>query len=126
VFVLAEARMELAVADVEGDHARGAGLKETIREAARRGPDVEAVLAAHIELEGGESVSELLPAARDEARPRLDLERGRLVELLACLRVSPDAAREHERLRLRTGLGQAALDEQHVQPLLRHSERVTP
>ena len=50
----------------------------------------------------------------------LDLELGRLVHLLAGLRVPGDEACEHERLRLGAALREAPFDEQDVQPLLRH------
>ena len=123
--ILAQLRVELAVADVERDHARGAGLEEAVGEAAGRGADVETVLAGDVEAESLERGSELLAAARDEARARGDLELRALLDLLAGLRVPLDAPGEHERLRLRAALGEPALDEQHVQALLgAHGESV--
>ena len=65
-----------------------------------------------------ERVRELLAAARDVARRPLDGELGVLVDLLARLGVAGDAAGEHERLRLRARLGEPALHQQHVEPLL--------
>ena len=62
--------MQLAVADVEGDHARGAALEEDVGEAAGRGADVEAVEAGRIDAERVEPVRELLAAARDVRRRR--------------------------------------------------------
>ena len=79
--------MELPVADVERDHARGAALEEDVGEAAGRGADVEAVAPGRVDAERVERVRELLAAARDEPRPALDVELGRLVDLLAGLRV---------------------------------------
>ena len=113
--------MQLPVADVERDHARGAELQENVREPAGGGADVEAVAPGRVDAEGVERVRELLAAARDEARAALDLELGRLVHLLAGLRVPGDEACEHERLRLGTALREAPFDEQDVQPLLRHA-----
>ena len=66
-----------------------------------------------------ERVRELLPSPRDVRRRRGDREVGRLVHLLARLLVPGNEAREHERLRLRAALGEPALDQQHVQALLR-------
>ena len=59
---------ELAVADVERDHARGAALEQAVGEAAGRRAEVEAVLARRVDAERVERVRELLPAARDELR----------------------------------------------------------
>ena len=113
--------MQLPVADVQRDHARGAALQQDVREPAGRGADVEAVAPGRVDPEGVERVRELLAAARDEPRAALDLELRRLVHLLARLRVPGDEASEHERLRLRAALREAALDEQDVQPLLCHA-----
>ena len=55
-------------------------------------------------------MGELLATPRDEARRALDLERRVLGELLARLGMSRDEPGEDERLRLRTALGEAALD----------------
>ena len=44
--VVAESRMELPVADVQGDHARRATLQQAVREPARRRAEVEATLPA--------------------------------------------------------------------------------
>ena len=116
--IAAQLRVELAVADVDRDDARGAALEQAVREAARRRADVEAVRAGHVEAEGVERVRELLAAAGDERRRPLDLELGVLVDLLAGLRVPRDEPGQDEGLRLGTRLGEAALDEQHVEALL--------
>ena len=121
----AQARVQLAVADVECADPRGAGLQEAVGEAARRGPDVQAILPDHVDLERLERVRELLAPTGDEARPALDLERGGLVDLLPRLRVSLHAPGEDERLRLRAAFGEPTLDQQDVQPLL-HAGSVPP
>ncbi len=72
-----------------------------------------------------ERVLELLAAAGDIARRPLDDELGVLVDLLARLRMAGDAAGKHERLRLGARLGEAALHEQDVEPLL-HEEKGNP
>ena len=65
-----------------------------------------------------ERVRELLAAPRDEARRPVDRELGVVGHLVARLVVAGHEAREHERLRLRAALRQAALDEQDVEALL--------
>ncbi len=116
--VVADLRVQLAVADVERDHARRAALEQHVGEASGRRADVEGVEARHVDPEGVERVRELVPGARDVRRRRLDLELGVLVDLLARLRVAGHAAGHDERLRLRARLGEAALDQQHVKSLL--------
>ena len=110
--------MELAAADVERADPGGAGLEEAVREPAGRGADIEAVLARDVDRERGERMGELLASAGDEAGRLCDLEPCLLVEQRAGLVLAPDASGEHEGLGLRPRHGQAALDEQHVQPLL--------
>ena len=66
--VVAEPRVELPVADVERDHARGAALEQDVREPAGRGAEVEAVEARRIDAERVERVGELEPGARDVRR----------------------------------------------------------
>src|SRR5262249_2202498 len=112
---------QLPVADVEPDHARCTALEEDVREAARRGADVDAVEAGRVDAETVEPVRELLSAARDVRRRGLDLELGALVHLLAGLVVTVDEAGEHERLGLRARLREAALDEQDVEAFLHRS-----
>ena len=58
------------------------------------------------------------PPRETYARRRVDGELGRLVHLLAGLLVPGHPPREHERLRLAPALGEPALDEQRVEPLL--------
>ena len=91
--VVAEPLVQLPVADVERDHARGAALEEDVGEAAGRRADVEAVEPGRVDAERVERVRELVPAARDVRRRALDLERDRLVDLLAGLRRGPGRAR---------------------------------
>src|SRR5918996_5182549 len=75
--VVAQARMKLAVADVEGADAVGARLEQAVREPAGGGADVEAVFAGDVDLELGERAGELLASARDEARRGFGPEGGR-------------------------------------------------
>ena len=65
----------------------------------------------------------MCPARETYGGGLLDLERRLLVDLLARLRMPRNEARHDERLRLRAALGEAALDEQHVEPLARHEVR---
>ena len=122
----AELRVELAVADVERDDARRAPLEQAVGEATGRGAEVEAVEARHVETHGVESVGELLAAARDEARRRLDRQLGVLVDLRARLGVAGHEPGEDERLSLRAALGEPALDEQDVQALLHERACIRP
>ena len=115
--------MELAVAHVDRHDPRRAPLEQAVGEAAGRRAEVEAVEAGHVEAHGVERVGELLPAAGDEARRRLDRQLRVLVDLRAGLRVAGHEPGEDERLRLRAALGEPALDEQDVEPLL-HAVRL--
>src|SRR5581483_7762356 len=121
----AQPLVQLMAADVERDHARRAALEEDVGEAAGRGADVEAVEARRVDAEQVEPVRELLAAARDVLRTAVDRELDVLVDLLARLVVPGHAARHHERLRLRARLGEAALDEDDVEPLLHASAAAT-
>ena len=62
------------------------------------------------------------PAARDESRRPLDLERDVVADLLPRLVEPGHEACEHERLRLRPALGEPALHEHDVEALLGHGE----
>ena len=76
--------MQLAVADVERDHACGAALEQHVGEAAGRGADVEAVEPARVDARSGRARARACarPARRTAVR-RTTLERRRLVDLLA-------------------------------------------
>src|SRR5215210_752466 len=115
--VLAQPRVQLAVPDVEGDHPRRPSLEQDVGEAAGRRADVECVNAGDVDPERVERVRQLVAGARDVRRRPLHLERRILRDLLARLGMPRDEARHHERLRLRARLGEAALDEQDVEPL---------
>ena len=110
--------MQLPVADVERDHARGPALEQHVGEAAGRRADVERVAPGDLDAERLERVRELLAPARDEARRLGHGQLRRLVDLLARLLVARHAPGQDERLRLRAALGEPTLDEQHVEPLL--------
>jgi hypothetical protein len=110
--------MELAVADVERNHAPGARLEEAVGEAPGGGAHVETVAAAGLDAERLQCVRELLAAAGDEPRRPLDVQLGPFVDLSPGLVVPRDETGENERLRLASGLGQAALDERYVEPFL--------
>jgi len=84
--------MQLAVADVEGDHTPGAALEQNVGEAACGGTDVEAVAPGRIDGERVERVRELDPAARDVRFSLRHLELRGLVHLLARLLVPGHAA----------------------------------
>src|SRR5581483_6958187 len=119
----AQARVELAVADVERDHVRRPALEQHVGEAAGRGADVEGPSSGHVQPQRVQRVRELLPTARDVRRRALDLELRVDVDLLARLRVAGHKSGEDERLRLRPALREAALDEERVEPSL-HATRL--
>ena len=75
--VVADLRVELPVADVERDHPRRAALEQHVGEPAGRGADVERIETGDVDPERVERVGELVPAAGDVRRRRLDLERRR-------------------------------------------------
>src|SRR5205807_3212373 len=93
-------------------------LEEHVGEAAGRGADVDRVHAGDLDPELVQRMRELVAAARDVARRHVDRELGRVLDLRPGLVEPRHAPREHERLRLRATLGEPALDEQDVQPLL--------
>ena len=59
--VLAQARVDLAVGDVDGGDPRGAALEQAVGEAAGGGADVDAVVAGEVDPERVERVSSLIP-----------------------------------------------------------------
>ena len=66
--IVAQFPVELAGADVDGVHARGAALQQAIGEAAGRGADVEADFARHVDAEMIERRFQLQAAAADVPR----------------------------------------------------------
>ena len=72
--VVPELRVQLAVADVDRDHARDAVLEQAVGEPAGRCADVDRIASVELDLEPLERVRELLAAAGDEraaaGRPR--------------------------------------------------------
>src|SRR4051812_12043323 len=70
----AQTRVQLAVADVDGDDPRGASLKEHVGEAAGRGADVDAIEPGRVDAEPVEPVRELLASAGDKRGRPVDLE----------------------------------------------------
>ena len=76
-----------------------------------------------VDAERVERIRKLPSGARHVRRRALDLERRRLVDLLARLGVPRDEPGHDERLRLGAALSEPALDEQDVQPLPRHDVR---
>ncbi len=110
--------MELAIADVDRDHARRAGLQEAVGEPSRRGAHVRRVTPLDVHVERVERIPELLAATGHEGRGLLDVELDTLVDLLPRLVVAGDEAGENERLRLASARGEPPLEEQRVQALL--------
>ncbi len=113
--------MQLAVAHVDRDDARRPRLEQAVREPTGRRSDVRAVPIRDVDPKRVERVLQLLAPARYEARRSLDLELDVLGNLLAGLVVADDEPRQHERLRLRAGLCEPALDQHDVEALLRHA-----
>ena len=128
--VVAKAPVELAVADVEGDHPLGAALQQAVGEAARRGADVEAGAALDVDLERVERVLELEPAARDVARRSSTSSAASSgTSWLGFVargpsRADPHPAGAHRGRRAGARAGQAALGEQGVDPAPLHVRTV--
>ena len=109
--------MELAVADVDRDHATRTRLEQAVGEAARRGADIRAVAPFDLDGERCQCGGELLASARDERRGPLDAQLHLVVDLLPGLVVARHEPGENERLGLAPALGQALLHEEDVEPL---------
>src|SRR4051794_27449283 len=116
--VAAQTIVQLSVADVESDNARGPALQQDIREASGRRTDVDTCATGWIDAEDVERVCQFLAASGDVRRRLLDVDDRRIVDRRSGFVISAHAAGEHERLRLRATLGEAPLDEQHVEPFL--------
>src|SRR5438445_1300997 len=74
--ILAQARVELARADVDRVDPCGAALEQTISESARGRADVHADAPGDLDREGAQGVHELLAAAAHERAARSDLDLG--------------------------------------------------
>jgi len=108
--------VELAVADIDCNHATRSGLEKAVGEAASRGADVRAVAPFDLDREGSQRVGELLTATGDERRRSLDPQLNPFVHLLTGLVVPLDEAREDERLSLAPRFREASFDEKDVEP----------
>ena len=116
-----EARIELSVADIDGDDLRRAAREQDVGEASGRGADVEADEARRIEREGVERGGELDPAARRPGVGRLGFDRRVARDLFRGL-LERDAADADEPgrdrgLRARAARKEAALDENDIRTL---------
>jgi aminoglycoside 6'-N-acetyltransferase len=116
--VLADPRVQLAVANVQRDHACCAALEQNVGEAAGGGADVEAGPPGRIDAEGVEGVGELGPSPRDVGLSLRHRQLRGLVHLLPRLLVPRHPAGEQERLRLGAALRKPALDQEYVNPFL--------
>jgi hypothetical protein len=110
--------VQLAVADVDCDHARRAALEQHVSEPAGGCAHVEAVAPAQVDAERVQRVCKLLAAARDVRRRGLELEFRLLVDLRARLRVTAHAPRQDKRLCLRARIREPALYQENVESLL--------
>ena len=111
--------IELAVADVDGPHARRAALQQAIGESAGGAPDIEANSAGDIDAEMIERRRQLVRrrgSRRACAAVTLTwLSLGtRSAGLVALLAVDEYVAGENQRARLFAGIGQPALDQELV------------
>jgi aminoglycoside 6'-N-acetyltransferase len=116
--VLADPRVQLAVANVQRDHACCAALEQNVGEAAGGGADVEAVPPGRIDAERVEGVGELGPAPRDVGLSLRHRQLRGLVHLLARFLVPGHPAGEQECLRLGAAVRKPALDQEYVNPFL--------
>ena len=113
-----EARVELAVADVDRHDRARAALEQDVGEAAGRGADVEAGEAVRIEVEGDQRGGELDAAARGPRmrRARLDVRvlGERVGGLAHGLAVGADQPGGDRRLGARPAGEQSAFDEKKI------------
>ncbi len=128
--IVAQAPIELAVGHVERDHARGAALKQAVGEATGGGTDVEAGVAADVEVEAVEGVGELDPATRDVGLRLGQKQLGVLGDELARLRCDrpvlsdSHAARPHGSCGARSRADESTLGEQDIETLLGHARNL--
>ena len=122
-WVGAQLRVELAVADVDGDHARDPVLEQVVGEAARRRPHVDRVAPVELDVVLLERVRELLATAGDEARPLLDRELGVVGYLMSRLVVAGHEPGQDECLCLSAARCEPALDQKDVEALLHRVQR---
>ena len=115
--------MQLAVPDVERDHARGTALQQHIGEPARGRAQVEAVEPRGSTANASRPCASLTPARETYGGGRSTSSGARVVDLLAGLRVPRHQPGHHEGLRLRPAGGETALDEQQIQPAAGHDVR---
>jgi hypothetical protein len=115
--------MQLAVPDVDSDHASRPGLKQAIGEAARGCADIRAIASVDPHAKRIERVLQLLSSPRDETRRSLDVQLRGVVELLSGLGVARHQPGENERLRLCARLRKPSLDHDDVEAFL-HTSRL--
>ena len=121
--IVAQFPIELARAHVHGVHARRAVLQQAVGEAAGGGADVQAQPARHIDAEMIQRRLQLQPAAAHiaSALPATSMRLAastRVARLDGFLSVDQHLAGHDESLRFLAGFGQAALDQQTIEPLL--------
>jgi predicted nicotinamide N-methyase len=110
--------MQLSVPDIQGNHLGRTALEQAIGEPTGRGTDIEAPASSRPDAERIEGSGQLLACPRDELRRPLHHELDIVGDLLARLVESRDETCEHQRLRFRAALDQAALNQQDVEPHL--------
>ena len=119
-------RVDLAVADIEGNDAGRAVLQQTVGKSPRRGAHIEAVETSDIERKGGESSFELLAPAADKAGPRRALERGihgiEVSRLGGRMAAHADLTSQDQPPRLFPAFGQLPPDHKLIQPLPFHGD----
>ena len=119
--IVAQGPVDLPVADVERDDARGAALEQDVGEAAGGGADIQRLAAVDGDGERVERVRELQPAAADvrmvwrdqrDVRGRIDLCAGFRVRLA----VNADLAGQNQRARPLARRRQPFIDNELVEP----------
>ena len=127
--VAAQPRVQLPVADVEGDHPRGPAREQAVGEPAGRRPDVEHARPATSMPKCVERGIELLAATADEARRRSGDDDGvagrhQSCRLVGDRAVDEDPSRVDGRVRVGSAGDEAAPHELGVEPPAgRHSAR---
>jgi len=123
-WVLAQPEVQLAAPHVDGVDSRGAALKEAVREASRRCPDIGGDRARDIDPKSVQSVLQLVAAATGVARTFHQTQPRALVHhasrLDSPLVIHQYRARHHGNPCLLAAVDEAALQKQDIQPPFAH------
>lgn len=126
--VKAQFPRELSIAHVDGIDPRRTALEQTVGKPSGRGAHVRANEVSRVYLECVESAFQFQAAAAHvlerSANDYLGILRHRSTHLADDLTIDLHVAGENEGLGPRSRLGQLSLNQQRIQPLFRHSQKI--